>query len=116
MPMRPLTFAFAPLPPAPRASWRSLVVHWATLQVKWTKGATKRTGNLVEMPDTLSRAIHSFLRDIADLRPCRLRADGTHINTDNRISLASGRTLSKATLFRVLHFGGWISFGTFVWA
>jgi signal transduction histidine kinase len=56
------------------------------------------------------------LRDIADLRPCRPGADETNINTDNRISLASGRTLSKATLFWVLHLGGWIGFGTFVWA
>lgn len=45
----------------------------------------------------------------------RSRADGTY-NTDTRISLASGRTLSKVTLFRILHLGGWIGFGTFVWA
>jgi two-component system sensor histidine kinase AlgZ len=54
-----------------------------------------------------------LLRDIADLRPSP-RADGTYINTDNRISLAAGRTLSKTTLFWVLHFGGWFGFGTFV--
>jgi two-component system LytT family sensor kinase len=112
----PLTFAFAPLPPARRASWQNLVVDWATRQVKRTKSATKRTNNPVEMRDTRGRALHSFFRDIADLRPGRPRADGTYINTDTHISLASGRTLSKATLFRVLQLGGWIAFGTFVWA
>jgi two-component system, LytTR family, sensor kinase len=116
MAIRPLTFAFAPLPRAPRASWRNLVVNWAIFQVKRTKSATKRTTNPVETRGTRGRALHSFFRDIADFRPCRPRADGTYINTDNRISLASGRTLSKATLFRVLHLGGWIAFGTFVWA
>ena len=116
MAIRPLRFAFAPLPPAPRASWRNLVVDWAYLPVKRTKIATKRTSHRVETHDPRGRALHFFFRDIADLRPCRPRADGTYINTDNRISLASGRTLSKATLFRVLHLGGWIAFGTFVWA
>jgi signal transduction histidine kinase len=53
---------------------------------------------------------------MARLRPCRPHADTTYIDTDNRISLASGRTFSKATLFRVLHLGGWFVFGTFVWA
>jgi Histidine kinase len=43
-------------------------------------------------------------------------SNGTYINIDNRISLASGRTLSKATLFRVLHLGGWFALGTFSWA
>jgi len=42
--------------------------------------------------------------------------DGTSITTTKQISLASGRTLSKATLFWVLHFGGWFGFGLFVWA
>jgi two-component system, LytTR family, sensor kinase len=116
MAIRPLTFAFAPLPAAPRGSWQNLIVDWATRQVKRTKSATKRTNNPVEMRDTRGRALHSFLRDIADLRPCRPRADGTYINTDTSITLASGRTLSKATLFRVLQLGGWIGFGTFVWA
>ncbi len=53
---------------------------------------------------------------MADLPPCRARADGTHINTDNSITLASGRTLSKATLFRLLHCGAWFGFGAFIWA
>jgi two-component system LytT family sensor kinase len=42
--------------------------------------------------------------------------NGTYINSENSITLASGRTLSKATLFWVLHLGGWVAFGTFVWA
>jgi two-component system LytT family sensor kinase len=119
MAVRPLTRAFAPLPPALRASWRNLVVDWATFSVKRTKSAPKRTGNPVEMPDTWGRALDSFFRDIADLRPCHSRTDGTYINSDNhRITLASGRTLSKATLFRVrlLYLGGWLGFGFFVWA
>jgi signal transduction histidine kinase len=53
---------------------------------------------------------------MACLRPCQPRTDTTSIDTNNRISLASGRTLSKATLFRVLHLAGWIGFGIFVWA
>jgi len=53
---------------------------------------------------------------MAGLRPCRPRADTTYIDTNNRISLASGRTLSKATLFRLLHLGGWICLGIFVGA
>jgi two-component system LytT family sensor kinase len=53
---------------------------------------------------------------MADLRACRPRADGTYINTDNSITLASGRTLSKATLSRVLQLGGWIGLGTLAWA
>jgi two-component system, LytTR family, sensor kinase len=68
------------------------------------------------MRDTGGRGLHSLFRDMACLRPCRSRADTTYIDTNNRISLASGRTLSKATLFRVLHLGGWIGFGIFVWA
>jgi signal transduction histidine kinase len=52
-----------------------------------------------------------LFRDIADLRPRRPRVDGTYINTANPISLASGRTLSKATLFNVLHWGGWFGLG-----
>jgi two-component system, LytTR family, sensor kinase len=54
--------------------------------------------------------------DFAGICACRACADGTYINTDSRISLASGRALSKATLFRVLQLGGWTSFGIFVWA
>jgi two-component system LytT family sensor kinase len=52
-----------------------------------------------------------LFRDIADLRLRRPRADGTYINTANPISLASGRTLSKATLFNVLHWVGWLALG-----
>jgi signal transduction histidine kinase len=66
--------------------------------VKRTKSATKRTSDRIEMRDTRGRALHSF------------------INTDNLISLASGRTLSKATLFRVLQLGGWVGFATFGFA
>ena len=116
MEISPPTLAFGPLPPAPRASRRNLVVEGAIFPVKRIESATKRTSDPAEMRDTRGRALHSLCRDIADLRPCRPRADGTYINTDNSITLASGRTLSKATLFRVLHLGGWISFGTFVWA
>lgn len=116
MAIRPLARALPPLPPAARASWRNLVVDWATSQVKRTKNATKRTSNPVEMRDTRSRALDSLFRDMADLRPCRPRADGTYINTDNSIILASGRTLSKATLFRMLHCGAWFGFGAFIWA
>jgi len=112
-----LTLTFALLRPALRTSWRNLVVDWwATLSVKRVKSATKRTSDPVEMRDTRGRALHSFFCDMAGLRPCRPRADTTYIDTNNRISLASGRTLSKATLFRVLHLGGWLVFGTFVWA
>lgn len=68
------------------------------------------------MYDTRGRALHSVLRDLTDLRPNRPRADGTHINADNSITLDSGRTLSKATLFRALHCGAWIGFGAFIWA
>ena len=91
-------------------------MDWASFRVKRTKSATKRTSDPVEMRGTGGRALDSSFCDIGDLRPCRPRADGTYINTDNRISLASGRTLSKATLFWVLQFGGWLVFGTFVWA
>ena len=88
----------------------------AIFPIKRTKSATKRTSGPVEVRETRGRALHSFSRDIVDLRLCRTRADRTYINTDNRIRLASGRTLSKATLFWVLHCGGWTAFGTFVWA
>jgi hypothetical protein len=86
-------------------------VHWATFQLKRTKIATNRTNKPVRMRDTRGRALHSLFRDIADLRPRRPRADGTYINTANPISPASGRTLSKATLFNVLHWGGWLALG-----
>ncbi|HYK16674.1 MAG TPA: histidine kinase [Bryobacteraceae bacterium] len=78
----------------------------------------KRTSAPVEVRDIRGRALHSSLRDLAVLCPCRPRAGTTYIDTNNRISLASGRTLSKAALFRVrlLHLGGWIGFGFFVWA
>jgi len=58
----------------------------------------------------------TLLWKIAGLPTYRPPADGTYINTDNRISLASGRTLSKATLFWGLQLGGWGAFGIFVWA
>src|SRR5215469_16740581 len=91
MVIRPLTPAFAPLPPALRGSWRNLAVdRWATLSVKRTKSAAKRTSDPLEVRDTRGRALHSSLRDMADLRPCRPRAGTTYIDTNNRISLASG--------------------------
>jgi signal transduction histidine kinase len=69
------------------------------------------------MRDTRGRALDSFFRDMTGLRPCCPRADGTYISTDNRISLASGGTPSKAALLRVrlLYLGGWLGFGFFVW-
>jgi two-component system, LytTR family, sensor kinase len=91
-------------------------VDWPTFPVKRTRRATKRRSDSVEMRVTRERALHFFFRDIEGLRPCRPGGDATYIDTNNRISLASGRTLSKATLFRVLHLGGWLGFGTFVWA
>ena len=63
------------------------------------------------MRDTQGGALHSLFRDIVDLRPRRPRADEAYINTANPISLASGRTLSKTTLFNVLHWGGWSALG-----
>jgi len=113
-----LAFPFAPRPPAAHTFWRNLVADWATLPVKRTKNATKRTSNPVEMRDTRSRALDSLCRDMAVIRACRPGADGTYISTDNRISPASGGTPSQAALFRVrlLYLGGWIGFGFFVWA
>ena len=99
--------------------WRNPAVDgWATMPVKRTPSATKRTSDPVEMRDTGGRALHSLFRGMACVRPCRPHADTTYIDTNNRISLASGQTLSKAALFRVrlLHLGGWIGFGFFVWA
>src|SRR5215469_14723274 len=95
-----------------------MVVDWATLSMKRTESATKRTSHPREMHDTRSRALYCFISDIAALRPSCSRADGTYMSTDNRTSLASGQTLSKAALFRVrlLHLGGWIFFGFFFWA
>jgi signal transduction histidine kinase len=118
MATRPLTLPFAPPPPAQRASWWNLVVDWATFTMKRTESAPKRTSRPVEMRDTRSRALYSFINDIAALRPSCSRADGPYISTDNRISLPSGQTRSKAALFGVqlLHLGGWIGFGFFVWA
>jgi signal transduction histidine kinase len=84
--------------------------------VKRTKSATKRTSNPIGMRYLRSRALDSLFRDMAELRPCRPCADGTYINTDNSIILASGRTLSKTTLFRMLHCGAWVGFGAFVCA
>lgn len=86
--------------------------------MKRTESATERTSQLVEVRDTRSRALYSFISDTAGLRPPCSRADGRSISTDNRTSLPSGQTLSKAALFRVrlLHLGGWLGFGFFVWA
>jgi len=68
------------------------------------------------MRESRSRALHSLIRDLADLGSSHPHTDGTPISTANQISLASGRTLSKGTLFWVLHCGGWFGFGFFVWA
>ena len=112
--LRPLSPAFAP--PPPRASWWNLIVDWDIFPVKRTKSATKRTSHPVRIHGIRGPALDSLFRDMADLRPCRPGADGTYIKTDNSIILASGRTLSKATLFRMLHCGAWIGFGAFIWA
>lgn len=95
---------------------RNRVADWDTFTVKRTKSATKRTNHPVGIHGIRSPALDSLLRDLADLRPCRPCADGTYIKTDNSITLASGRTLSKATLFRMLHCGAWFGFGAFIWA
>jgi len=116
MAIRPLTLAFAPLAAASPSFWRNPAVDWATFTVKRTKSATKRTSNPLRIGDTRDCALGFLSRDIADLRPCRPRADGTYMNTDNSIVLASGRTLSKATLFWMLHCGAWFGFGAFILA
>lgn len=113
--IRPL--AYAPARSAGRASWWSPFIDWwAISRSKRTKSATKRTGDPAVMRGSRARALDSLLRDFASLRPCDPRADGTDININNSITLASGRTLSKATLFRLLQCGAWIGFGAFIWA
>jgi signal transduction histidine kinase len=94
------------------------VVDLANLSVKRTKSATKRYGNPLGMPVIGDGALHSSFRDIEDLRRYRPRAEAASIDTNNRISLASGETPSKAALLRVrlLYLGGWLGFGFFVWA
>jgi histidine kinase/histidine kinase/DNA gyrase B/HSP90-like ATPase len=114
--VRPFAPAFAPLAPAARAFRRNLAAAWDIFPVKRTKTATKRTSGSVEVRDPRTRALDCLFRDMADLRPCRPCADGTSINTDNSITLASGRTLSKETLFRMLQCGAWFGFGAFIWA
>ncbi len=84
--------------------------------MKRTKIATKRPSDPAEIRAPRGRALNSLYRNILELRLCRARTEGTSINTDNRISLASGQALSRATLFWVLHLGGWLALGTFVWA
>jgi signal transduction histidine kinase len=106
----PLTFESAPFRLTPRTPRRN--VDSEAPSVKRTKSATKRITGWFEMRNTQNPALDCLWRDI----PRPARANGTSISTDNRISLASGRTLSKATLFWVLHLGGWTAFGTFVWA
>lgn len=99
-----------------RLSVRISPVDGATFSVKRTKSATKRTSPSIEVPNAENRALDFAFRAMPDPRACRTRTHRTHINTDNSITLASGRTLSRATLFWVLHLGGWVGFGTFVWA
>jgi two-component system, LytTR family, sensor kinase len=104
----------APLPPAPW-SHGVQILNWTIFSTKRTKSTTKRTG----IPDATRDSqggLHSALSDITALWRSRPRADGIAINSNSQISLASGRTISKATLFRVLHCGGWLVFGAFVWA
>jgi len=115
MRIHPLTLALSALAPRPHASWRNFA-NWPAFTVKRTKIATKRTSDPPGMHDGWGPALHSVFREIVDLRPGGPPADRTYINTDNRISLASGRTLSKATLFRVFQLGGWIALGTFAGA
>jgi hypothetical protein len=50
--------------------------HGHALLVKRTKSATKRTSNPVEMRDARSRALYSFISDIAALRPFCSSAEG----------------------------------------
>ena len=100
------------LPPTIEAN---ALVDGTIFAVKRTKTATKWTIKPLEMRAT-RRALDFAIRDIAELRPSPPRADGTDINTANPISLASGRTLSRASLFWGLHYGGWFVWGTFVWA
>jgi signal transduction histidine kinase len=116
MVIRALTLAFEPLAAASRAPWRNPAVDWATFPVKRTKSATKRTSNPLRIGDTRNCALGYLFLGMAELRPCRPRADGTYMNTDNSIVLASGRTLSKATLFWMLHYGAWFGFGAFILA
>jgi two-component system, LytTR family, sensor kinase len=115
MPTHPLSLVFR-LRSRPYVTGSSVAVD--AIPVKRTKSATKRTGKPGEMRDARSRALYSFISDIAGVRPLCSRADGTYISTNNRMSLPSGPTVSKAALFRVrlLHLGGWIGFGFFVWA
>ncbi len=61
------------------------------------------------------RALHCEIREVADFRARGARADETNINTDKPISLASGRTFSKAMIFNVLHWGGWLLLGATLW-
>lgn len=91
-------------------------MNWSVFPVKRTKIATKRTSDAHGVRDAWGPALHCFFREIADLSPGGSPAGRIYINTDSRISLASGRTLSKATLFRVFQLGGWIALGTFAWA
>jgi two-component system, LytTR family, sensor kinase len=102
--------------PCARTSAHERVTASSNFESKRTKTATKRTSLPVGGYDGGVRELDSILREIAELRPGGPRAGGTFINNENQITLASGRTISKATLFRVLQGGGWIAFGTFVWA
>src|ERR1700722_7221103 len=105
---------YSPLPSVLRGGTQ--IVTEAIITIKRTKSATKRTSGPPKVRETQGRALHSFFLDILDLSLCRPCPDGRSINTDSPISLASGRSLSRATLFRVLNLGGWTAFGTFVWA
>jgi signal transduction histidine kinase len=108
--------AFAPNVTAATTSRPGLAAVWTYFSAKRTKSTTKRIGPAVDDGDIGVRELDSILRDIAELRSRWPRADGMYINSETQITLASGRTLSKATLFRVLQVGGWLAFGTFVLA
>jgi two-component system, LytTR family, sensor kinase len=91
-------------------------VDWTSFKTKRTKSATKWTGDRANTRDTGNRALDSSVPDKAKFCLSGPRAERTFINADSSITLASGRTLPKATLFWALHLGGWLAFGTFVWA
>ncbi len=85
MAIRLPSLAFARLPARARALAQSRFVDWAGFAVKRTKNAAKRTANTLEIHDTRSPAINFLSCEMVELRPCRPRADGTYMDTDNSI-------------------------------
>jgi signal transduction histidine kinase len=92
------------------------LMDWSKVPSKRTESATKRTGDAVGIREDAGPALDSIFRDTADPGRSGPHHGTAFINTDTRIGLASGRTLSRATLFKVLDLGGWIALGVFVWA